>query len=85
MRPARFERTTNAMLAQPSPVRAQSPAIQEEVSRIVRVSRLLAEEPSTSERLQARLDTWGALAVVVLASTGVLYAGAWLIENWQLR
>lgn len=72
------------MFAQPT-ARSTSPAIQDEVSRIVRVSRLLADEPTAPARFWAQLDTWAALAVVMLASAGVLYAGAWLVENWQLR
>jgi hypothetical protein len=38
-----------------------------------------------AQRLLQRLDTWAALAVVVLASSTTLCAAVYLIERWQLR
>jgi hypothetical protein len=65
---------------------ARSPgAPHEEVSRVVRLSRLVDSlEPSEAERLLGRLDTWAAFAVVVLASSATLCAAVWMLERWQL-
>jgi hypothetical protein len=69
----------------PVPSSARS-ARQEEVSRVIRLSPMLRSlEPAQTEPFLVRLDTWAALAVVLLASSATLYAALWLLERWQLR
>jgi hypothetical protein len=64
-------------------------AHQEEVSRVVRLSPLLLSlsslQPAQTEPFRVRLDTWAAFAVVLLASSGTLYAAQWMLAHWQLR
>jgi hypothetical protein len=67
----------------------QAPAAstqREEISRVVRLSRLACvAEPHWGDRVLRRLDTGAACAVVVLASSSVLCAAVWLLERWQLH
>jgi hypothetical protein len=38
-----------------------------------------------TRKLLRRLDSWAALAVVLLATSAVFYLGTLMIERWQLR
>ncbi len=68
---------------------AHAPSAQRaEISRVVRLSRIAVGLPQPKADfgpVLRRLDTWSAFAVVVLASSGVLCAGAWMLQHWQLR
>jgi hypothetical protein len=58
----------------------------EEVSRVRRFSRPdLLPESSKRQRFVAHLDSGAAFLVVVLATSGMLYATSWMLEHWQLR
>jgi hypothetical protein len=66
---------------------AHSPsAHREEISRVVRLARIAdGLEPPAADfaPVLRRLDTWAAFAVVVLASSAVLCAAAWMLQHWQ--
>jgi hypothetical protein len=60
-------------------------APREEVSRIIRITPMLASlEQAEEQPFQVRADPWAAFAVVVLASSATLLAATWLLERWQL-
>jgi hypothetical protein len=81
--PADGSRGENVMFA-PSTARSAN-ADHEEVSRIVRLSSLVAPlKQAQVERFLGRLDTWAAFAVVVLASSATLCAAVAMLERWQL-